>query len=894
MAPRRGRGRPSSMEREIGVSPRGTTKVASRRSTPVKAPRRGTIKTTSRGVRPPRGGTGSRTSAQNAAVIAAAKKIEEKKAAAAAALAKANAEAKQKKEREDAARRVREQAEASAKRLKDKKDKEAAERKIAALKKREEEARRAAAAAKRVKAEKEAMAVKERENRAREAAKAKKIAEAKRAAEAKKDAARRRAIAQREEKKAAQERARAAKEAAEAKAAKERAQARAAKEAADKAAKERNRLKAAKEAEAKRAAQARRQAESERAAEAKAAAEAKRIADEEAAAKKAKEREEAKIPDRKSTRQSFTPDQLVERYNNSPASKDFNLSATYDPKTNTFTEDVSSFGFTGDQATKTYTPEEFMNKLGYVSNEYDKFNFDRPKNEQKFTANDLVERYNNSPGAKDFNLNATYDPATNTFIEDVSAFGFTGDDATKTYTPEEFIAKLGYKGDDYNTFSFVQPEQKQEAPPVEEAPVVESPGPVTVIDPIKTEDPDDEIVSFVPGGGTGITYDETGSSTAKGNEDPALQNTVAPMWAAQPPEFKFTAEPVPRINPAWNGLEEWKKQQEEPTPPDMPSSSTSDFLLNIPEMSGSWKTGDSGVYYETDETVYDGTTTIWDRYDPETDTYHGRITGGITGRMNEPTSKPASEMGEDFKQAWNQYSQQQNQTSPIEDLISKIPDLDDIKVTDQGPEPTPPVMIPGGGIDTTSGLGANPQGYQDLKTAPAGFNWSGGTVRISPESFYNPTTGEEWTANAAGWVPPQGWVKGKKPTSEQPSPEPDPEPTPPPPPTFVDMDPLKGMREQFVPRNILGQSYDPKVREDFVKKMQSGANISRYPTYETPTSPLPQTQFGGYGQPMPMSPLAPYAGLGAPPIPPTGEDEPYDEDARPGGPSQPPRGGGVF
>lgn len=728
MAPRRGRGRPSSMEREIGVSPRDATKVASRRSTPVKAPRRGTIKTTSRGVRPPRGGTGSRTPVSNAAVIAAAKK-------------------------------------------------------------REEEARRVAAAAKKAKAEKEARAAKEREDRAREAAKAKKIAEAKKAAEDKKAAARRRAIAQREEKKAAQERARAAKEAAEAKAAKERAQARAAKEAADKAAKERNRLRAAKEAEAKRVAQARRQAESERAAEAKLAAEAKRIADEkraaeEAAAKKAKEREEAKIPDRKSTRQSFTPDQLVERYNSSPASKDFNLSATYDPKTNTFTEDVSAFGFTGDQATKTYTPEEFMNKLGYVSDEYDKFSFDRPKNEQKFTANDLVERYNNSPGAKDFNLNATYDPATNTFIEDVSAFGFTGDDATKTYTPEEFIAKLGYKGDDYNTFSFVQPEQKQEAPPVEEAPVVKSPGPVTVVDPIKTEDPADP------------------EPERKGNEDPALSNTVAPMWAAQPPEFKFTAEPVPRINPAWNGLEEWKKQQEEPTPPDMPGS-------------------------------------------------------------------------------------------PIEDLFSKFPDLDDVTVTDQGPIP-PPDMPPGYPFEE------GPRDGPKMGPAPPGFTHHGGISTMALVPFYNPTTGEEWTAPNGGWSPAPGWVQGTKPadwkppTSEQPSPEPDPEPTPPPPPTFVDMDPLKGMREQFVPRNILGQSYDPEVREDFVKKMQSGANISRYPTYETPTSPLPQTQFGGYGQPMPMSPLAPYAGLGAPPIPPTDEDEPYDEDARPGGPSQPPRGGGVF
>jgi len=259
----------------------------------------------------------------------------------------------------------------------------------------------------------------------------------------------------------------------------------------------------------------------------------------------------------------------------------------------------------------------------------------------------------------------------------------------------------------------------------------------------------------------------------------------------------------------------------------------------------------------------------------------------MTGRYIDEDDQPAPVPSPD-----------QEPTPPTPPDILDGRKLTDIIKESEGPAPTfPPIgdmLIPGGGIDTTSGLGADPQGYQDLKTAPAGFNWSGGTVRISPESFYNPTTGEEWTANAAGWVPPQGWVKGKKPTSEQPSPEPDPEPTPPPPPTFVDMDPLKGMREQFVPRNILGQSYDPQVREDFVKKMQSGANISRYPTYEMPTSPLPQTQFGGYGQPMPMSPLAPYAGLGAPPIPPTGEDEPYDEDARPGGPSQPPRGGGVF
>ena len=81
-----------------------------------------------------------------------------------------------------------------------------------------------------------------------------------------------------------------------------------------------------------------------------------------------------------------------------------------------------------------------------------------------FTADQLVDKYNNSRGAQDFKLTSSYDPKTNTFIEDVSAFGFEGDAATKTYTPEEFIAKLGYKGDDYNQFNFSQPQQQAPAP----------------------------------------------------------------------------------------------------------------------------------------------------------------------------------------------------------------------------------------------------------------------------------------------------------------------------------------------------------------------------------------------------------------------------------------------
>ena len=61
---------------------------------------------------------------------------------------------------------------------------------------------------------------------------------------------------------------------------------------------------------------------------------------------------------------TFTFDQLVDRYNDSQAAKDFGVFATYDPETNTFIEDLSSFGFEGDAATKEYTPEEFMERLG--------------------------------------------------------------------------------------------------------------------------------------------------------------------------------------------------------------------------------------------------------------------------------------------------------------------------------------------------------------------------------------------------------------------------------------------------------------------------------------------------------------------------------------------------
>lgn len=107
------------------------------------------------------------------------------------------------------------------------------------------------------------------------------------------------------------------------------------------------------------------------------------------------------------------------------------------------------------------------------------------------------------------------------------------------------------------------------------------------------------------------------------------------------------------------------------------------------------------------------------------------------------------------------------------------------------------------------------------------------------------------------------------PVVSAPTPEPTPEPAPsaPPPPQFVNMDPMQGFRETYIPTNVLGQSYDPSVRDAYTQKMmQAGANIQQggYPMFKTPTSAIPQTQFGGYGAPMPIAPLMPYAGLAAP------------------------------
>ena len=168
-------------------------------------------------------------------------------------------------------------------------------------------------------------------------------------------------------------------------------------------------------------------------------------------------------------------------------------------------------------------------------------------------------------------------------------------------------------------------------------------------------------------------------------------------------------------------------------------------------------------------------------------------------------------------------------------------------------------------------------GTMDMYTASDGTEFGSGSTGRAYERYLNrikeevsaPTPPSGVGREPAPDLPPAPPVPVRVDTTPQPTPPP--EPTPPPPPQFIDMDPLKGMRDTIIPRNILGQSFDPSVRDDYEKQMQAaraammqpGGNIraTEYPTYQTPTLAVPQTQFGGYGQPMPVAPLLPYAGL---------------------------------
>ena len=73
--------------------------------------------------------------------------------------------------------------------------------------------------------------------------------------------------------------------------------------------------------------------------------------------------------------------------------------------------------------------------------------------------------------------------------------------------------------------------------------------------------------------------------------------------------------------------------------------------------------------------------------------------------------------------------------------------------------------------------------------------------------------------------------------------------------------------EGYIPPNIIGTSFDPKELSRHKKKVDK-AKARRKPgkplIFKNPILGTQQTQFGGYGQPMPTAPLMDYAGLASP------------------------------
>jgi hypothetical protein len=175
-----------------------------------------------------------------------------------------------------------------------------------------------------------------------------------------------------------------------------------------------------------------------------------------------------------------------------------------------------------------------------------------------------------------------------------------------------------------------------------------------------------------------------------------------------------------------------------------------------------------------------------------------------------------------------------------------------------GPAPTRPDM---GGLSIITGDTINNPGQRVAETR-----------RAVEEGYMDPVEGqeriEEIIKEEAEETPPISTLPA------EPPPEPPPAPPVFTPPPLVEVDPFEGFGSSYIPRNIIGQSFDPSIREDYEKQMQEirarmmqpGGNIagSEYPVHQMPIMATPQTQFGGYGQPMPTAPLLPYSGLAAP------------------------------
>ena len=272
------------------------------------------------------------------------------------------------------------------------------------------------------------------------------------------------------------------------------------------------------------------------------------------------------------------------------------------------------------------------------------------------------------------------------------------------------------------------------------------------------------------------------------------------------------------------------------------TADSSSFVLKVPKRDYSGFEGTPGS-----GRVSSGTT-VFDRYDPETDTYYGTI-GGFAGPI--PTSVKGSEVGETFKKNWA--AANKGYTPPAQQTLPQ-------RTSSQTPapqSPTPPVVRPTDGVQS----GSFESRYVNwLASKPVEPRRPGGMGAASKK--YQARR-KKYESDLAKWqaskpVQPQSFGQQQQiPPTTTPTPAPAPpptrgpilinEPNPDLPPRFKDrfvrpMSPL-GTPDMLIASNIVGQSFDPSAAMP-----------------PMPPQP-PGSVFGGYGQQAPMQATAPFAGM---------------------------------
>ena len=282
-------------------------------------------------------------------------------------------------------------------------------------------------------------------------------------------------------------------------------------------------------------------------------------------------------------------------------------------------------------------------------------------------------------------------------------------------------------------------------------------------------------------------------------------------------------------------------------------------------------------------------TTVFDRYDPETDTYYGTI-GGFAGSM--PTSVKGSEVGETFKKNWaaanKGYTPPKQQTTPQKKSPYTGPPLYEEGIT--GVEAArrfkeyaeannikmdgnTPIFSSKAQRDAAYAAGYRGTGKIKLSKAdieasrkrqeeearrPVGNLRSDMLGQLFASGVMDPDKLKRKLINDDFFVDKTGIFgeKGKKYNIQLPKDQINLAHTkftmtpPPPPPKmegrYVPPTSSLGTPDSLIPSNIVGQSYNPYAAS-MARSMQ-------------PPQP-PGSTFGGYGQQAPMTALAPYAGM---------------------------------